>query len=52
MLAVDRTLDHPNFLRAGCFLGSFSGTKCNATVASAGMVHLSWVATVAVPDPP
>src|SRR5438128_7096800 len=39
----------PHFLRFGCFLGSFSSTKRNATVASAGNVHLSWVATAAVP---
>src|SRR2546423_7161539 len=43
--------DQPNFLRCGCFLGCFSGTNLKATVASAGNVQLSCVATVAVPDP-
>ena len=47
-------LQHPGreIQRFGCFLGSFSGTKRNATVASAGSVQLSCVATAAVPDPP
>src|SRR5438132_11418069 len=52
MLAVDGKLGQPHFLGLGGRPGSFSGTSRKATVASAGNVQFSCVATVAVPDPP
>src|SRR6266700_4283723 len=45
-------LVQPHFLRLGWRRGVFSRTSCKATVASAGNVQFSCVATVAVPDPP
>src|SRR5260370_6135353 len=41
-----------HFLRLGWRRGVFSRTSRKATVASAGNVQFSCVATVAVPDPP